>query len=339
MKVVKKSVGALEYIDSGRQHDMQFYDINLNKLKRYPIAIRKNKVSVSQFALVRDSNSSSADSVLELMPNILAAQDFKEIIQCVVKANRTGRAVIFAIGGHVIKCGLSSIIIDLMRRGIVNAILMNGAASIHDFEIAMIGETSEDVLSVLGEGEFGMAEETGKMHNEAITTGAKAGLGLGRSLGNYIVENEFKYRGYSILSAAYEMNIPLFVSVAIGDDITHMHPETSGSDIGATSHKDFLDFTSILPNISNGGIYFNIGSAVILPEVFLKAFSIVQNLGYDMSGLSTVNMDMVSHYRPLTNVVKRPTSRGGKGYNLIGAHEIMLPLLANEIIMKTEDQP
>lgn len=317
---------------------MEFFDINLEKLNRYPIASRHNKVNVSQFAPSRTEMSAAkgSGSILDSFPDILTAKDLKEVVKTVADAKRNGRAVIFAMGGHVIKCGLGGIIIDLMRRGIVSAVLMNGAASIHDFEIAMIGQTSEDVQAVLGEGEFGMAEETGKGHNEAINMAYREGLGLGYALGKHISENQFPYRQYSILNAAYELNIPALVSVAIGDDITHMHPEASGAAIGAASHKDFLTLASILPNLSNGGVYFNIGSAVVLPEVFLKAFSIVQNLGYDMSGLNTVNMDMQSHYRPLTNVVKRPTLRNGKGYNLLGTHEIMLPLIANAVIDELE---
>ncbi len=309
---------------------MQYYNIDLSKLNRYSIEKRKNKVNIHQFA--PPPTAVQNDSVLDLMPDILTAKDLKDVVKLVADAKKNERAVIFAIGGHVIKCGLGSIIIDLMRLGIISAVLMNGAASIHDFEIAMIGETSEDVQAVLGEGEFGMAEETGRMHNEAVNNAYKTGTGLGYSLGRYIADNNFKFGGYSILNTAYELGIPAFISVAIGDDITHMHPEASGAAIGAASYKDFLAFTSILPNLANGGVYFNIGSAVILPEVFLKAFSIVQNLGYDMSGLNTVNMDMQTQYRPLTNVVKRPTLRNGKGYNLIGTHEIMLPLLASAVI-------
>ncbi|MBS7526605.1 hypothetical protein KHM83_07950 [Fusibacter paucivorans] len=314
---------------------MQYYDIDLTKLNRYPISNRKNKVNIDQFASLK--KAPHVENVLDIMPNILMAKDLKEVVALVVNAKRNGRSVIFAMGGHVVKCGLGSIIIDLMERNIVTGILMNGAASIHDFEIAMIGETSEDVQSVLGEGEFGMAEETGRMHNEAINLAYEANAGLGYSIGKYIRDNNFKYHDYSILSKAYELGVPAFVSVAIGDDITHMHPEASGEAIGATSHRDFLGFTSVLPNIANGGVYFNIGSAVILPEVFLKAFSIVQNLGYDMSGLNTVNMDMQTHYRTLTNVVKRPTMRDGKGFNLIGTHEIMLPLLASAVISELRE--
>lgn len=314
---------------------MQFYDIDLTKLKRYPITKRRNKVNIGQFA--PPSEDLQNKSVLDLMPDILTAKDLKEVVKLVADAKRNGRTVIFAIGGHVIKCGLGSVIIDLIRRGIVSAVLMNGAASIHDFEIAMVGETSEDVQAVLCEGEFGMAEETGRMHNEAVNTAYKNDTGLGYSIGKYIADNSFKYRQYSIMHSAYELGIPVFVSVAIGNDITHMHPEASGAAIGATSYKDFLAFASVLPNLANGGVYFNIGSAVILPEVFLKAFSIVQNLGYDLSGLNTVNMDMQSQYRPITNVVKRPTLRNGKGYNLIGTHEIMLPLLASAIISELRE--
>jgi len=313
---------------------MQFYDIDRTKLNRYSIEKRHNKVKITQFA---PPPRVLKNNFLDLMPDILTAKDFKEVVRLTVNAKRRGRAVVFAIGGHVIKCGLGCIIIDLMKRGVISAILMNGAASIHDFEIAMIGETSEDVQSVLGEGKFGMAEETGRMYNEAVNAAFKNDMGLGRSIGQYIGERNFKYGEYSILKVAYKLDIPAFVSVAIGDDITHMHPEASGAAIGSASYKDFLTFTSILPNLADGGVYFNIGSAVILPEVFLKAFSMVQNLGYDMSGLNTVNMDMQTHYRPMTNVVKRPTLRNGKGYNLIGTHEIMLPLLASAIITELRE--
>ena len=311
---------------------MEYYDIDLSRLNRYPISTRKNKVHVSEFAPISTEDSRRSRKILSHLPDILTAKDLKEVVSITANATRNNRGVILAMGGHVIKCGLGSIIIDLMRRGIISAVLMNGAASIHDFEIAMIGETSEDVQAVLGEGEFGMAEETGKLHNTAINQAYDSGMGLGCGLGKFISENQFPYREYSILNAAYELGIPALVSVAIGDDITHMHPEASGAAIGASSHKDFLTLASILPNLANGGVYFNVGSAVILPEVFLKAFSIVQNLGYDMSGLNTVNMDMQSHYRPLTNVVKRPTLRNGRGFNLVGTHEIMLPLLAMAVI-------
>lgn len=318
---------------------MRFYDIDRNKLTRYPIKERRNKVSAKQFAPPPDpSKLSERGGLLSIFPDILAAKDFKEVVRLVAEANRRDRAVIFAIGGHVIKCGLGNIIIDLMQRGIVSALLMNGAASIHDFEIAMIGETSEDVQAVLGEGGFGMAEETGSQYNRAVSTAHTTGKGLGYSIGRCIVENGFPYRDNSVLAAAYRFGVPAFVSVAIGDDITHMHPEASGEAIGAASYKDFLTFASFLPNLANGGVYFNIGSAVILPEVFLKAFSMVQNLGYDMKGLNTVNMDMQVQYRPATNVVKRPTSYGGRGFNLLGTHEIMLPLLANAIIAESREQ-
>ncbi|MCI8479251.1 MAG: deoxyhypusine synthase family protein [Oscillospiraceae bacterium] len=317
-----------------------FYDIDLAKLKRYSIKERRNKVCVGQFApspRIFGENLVKTTKLLDMMPDILTAKDLKEIVKLVGAANRNERAVIFAMGGHVIKCGLGQIIIDLMRRGILSAVVMNGAASIHDFEIAMIGETSEDVQAVLGEGAFGMAEETGSMHNEAIKAAYETGTGIGYSIGKYIADNHFQYQDHSILYAAYKLGVPAFVAVAIGDDITHMHPEASGAAIGAAAHQDFLSFASILPNCANGGVYFNIGSAVILPEYFLKAFSIVQNLGFEMTGLNTVNMDMQVQYRPATNVVKRPALCGGKGYNLIGAHEIMLPILAHAIVTELRE--
>lgn len=304
---------------------MNQYQVDLTKLRRYPISSRKNKVHVDDFAEPQEID-------LGVFPDFLTAKDLKAVVRHVVEAKKNDRAVILAMGGHVIKCGLGLIINDLLKKGIIDAILMNGAASIHDFEIAMIGETSEDVSEVLGEGEFGFAEETGTMYNEAIQLAYNSGKGFGEGLGKYIQEKSFQYSDYSIIAKCASLSVPCLVSVAIGDDITHMHPEASGAAIGDCSHRDFLTLCSLLPNISAGGVYFNIGSAVILPEVFLKAFSVVQNLGYNMDGLYTVNMDMQTHYRSLTNVVRRPTNKRGEGFNLIGTHEIMLPLLAGGII-------
>lgn len=309
---------------------MKYNKIDLEQLRTFPIAERKNKVKKEDFS----KGVGNAEDIFEIIPDILMGSDIKEVVRYTAEAKQKGKIVIWAMGGHVIKCGLNPVIIELMQKGIVDAIALNGAGSIHDFELAMIGETSEDVSAVLGEGAFGMAQETGFMYNDAINTFTDKEMGLGERLGKYICEKNFEYKNYSLLATAYQLDIPVTVHVAIGNDITHMHANADGAAIGKTSYIDFIKFTSILPNLDQGGVYFNIGSAVLLPEVFLKAFSIVQNLGYDVKEFTTVNMDMMTQYRPLTNVVRRPTDKRGKGFNLIGAHEILIPLIAYGLCQK-----
>ncbi|HEX9024222.1 MAG TPA: hypothetical protein VF799_10315, partial [Geobacteraceae bacterium] len=232
----------------------------------------------------------------------------------------------------VIKCGLQPVLKSLLDAGIISAIAMNGAGPVHDYEISLIGETSEDVGAVLHEGHFGMAEETGRDINRALREGVERGFGYGESIGRFIIANNNPFREYSLLAACVERDIPVTVHVALGTDIIHQHPEADGAVIGAASFADFKLLASVVAGLGDGGVFLNVGSAVILPEVFLKALSIVQNLGHKVDRFTTANFDMQQHYRPLQNVVKRPTSAQGKGYTITGHHEIMIPLLAAGIL-------
>jgi hypothetical protein len=268
---------------------------------------------------------------LESLPKILAGNDFTEIVDRLVRAAASGKTIILAMGAHAIKVGLNPIIIDLLNRRILSGIAMNGAGIIHDAEVAMVGCTSEDVAEQIGTGKFGMAEETGKLLNAAISEGAKQGLGIGRSVGSMLIRENFPYNRYSLLARAFELDIPVTVHVAIGTDIIHFHPNVDGASIGKASHLDFRIFARLVSTLEEG-FFINLGSAVILPEVFLKALTLVRNLGYQARDFTTVNMDFIRHYRPMTNVVHRPTLDGGKGYNLVGHHEIMFPLLAAAVI-------
>ncbi len=248
-----------------------------------------------------------------------------------VQAIRSGNPIVLAMGAHVIKVGLNPVIIDLMERGFIDGLALNGAGIIHDAELAMVGQTSEDVAAQIGEGKFGMAEETGRILNEAIIEGAEQGDGLGKAVGARLVKEDFPYKRYSLSARAFELGIPMTVHVAIGTDIIHFHPRVDGAAIGKTSHLDFRIFSSLISKIE-GGVFINLGSAVIMPEVFLKALSLARNLGFDVKHFTTVDMDFIRHYRPMTNVVQRPTLEGGKGYSLVGHHEIMFPLLTAAVI-------
>jgi len=300
------------------------------KLKTYSIKLRSNKVKVANFVKIPNGNDTIYD-FLDKLPKFLASQDLLEVINHLVEAYKSGKPVILAMGAHVIKCGLSPLIIDMIKKGLISGIALNGAGAIHDFEISYIGETSEDVAIEIREGRFGMVEETGVYMNEAIVAGEAKGWGLGESIGFKIIEMNNPYQQYSILATCVENKIPVTVHVALGNDIIHMHPSCDGAAIGKTSYQDFLNFVENLTRMEFGGIYLNIGSAVILPEVFLKAVSMVRNAGYAFDNVITVNMDMLKQYRPLENVVKRPTNKGGKGYMIIGHHEINLPLLVSGI--------
>ena len=271
------------------------------------------------------------DLWLKGLPNILAGNDLRKLVNRLTTAVKKKRAVILAMGAHTIKIGLSPIILDLMERGIITGIAMNGAGIIHDLEVAMVGATSEDVDNELPNGTFGMAEETGEFLNNAIRAGAKKGNGLGYSVGSSILQASFPYSEYSLLAGAARMNIPSTVHVAIGTDIIHFHPAVDGAAIGKTSHLDFRIFASLVSHLE-GGVYINLGSAVILPEVFLKALTLVRNLGFSVKTFTTVDMDFIRHYRPMTNVVKRPTLEGGEGFSFIGHNEIMFPLLTAALI-------
>ena len=268
---------------------------------------------------------------LESLPRILAGKDLLEIRDRMVRAISSNRTIILAMGAHAIKVGLNPIIIDLLDRGIIKGLAMNGACIIHDAELAMAGKTSEDVAAEIGAGRFGMAEETGRFLNEAISEGAEKGSGLGESVGAMLIREDFPFNRHSLLARAYELDIPVTVHVAMGTDIIHFHPSADGASIGKASHHDFRIFSSLVSELE-GGVLINLGSAVIMPEVFLKALSLVRNLGHEVKDFTTVNMDFIQHYRPMTNVVHRPTLDGGKGFSLTGHHEIMFPLLAAAVI-------
>ncbi len=266
-------------------------------------------------------------SFLQKMPDAFAARDFRAVVKAVVEARDNDRPVVLGMGAHPIKLGLSPVIIELMRRKVITAIAMNGACAVHDFEISMVGHTSEDVAMELCTGTFGMAKETGRGVNRAIVSGVKKGYGIGKSIGERIHNGKFPYRDKSIFASAYELDIPATVHVAIGTDIVHMHPEADGAAIGKGSMSDFRLFAAVISDLE-GGVYLNLGSAVVLPEVFLKALNVARNLGNDVGKITTVNMDFIQHYRPRENVLKRPTSMNGRNYALTGHHEIMFPLLA-----------
>lgn len=263
---------------------------------------------------------------LNSLPQILAARDFRELIGRLKKAHLRKRPILLGMGAHPIKVGLSPLIIDLLEKRALQGIAMNGAGIIHDFEIAYAGKTSEDVAAEIGHGSFGMTAETGKLLNCAIKEGWRKGWGLGYAVGEMIMREKFPFWEKSITAAGVRLDIPITVHVGIGTDIIHMHPEVQGEAIGGASHQDFRLFAKLVSNLE-GGVYINLGSAVILPEVFLKALTLVRNLGYRVKNFTTVNMDFIPHYRPLTNVVRRPTLEGGKGFHFTGHHEIMFPLL------------
>ena len=304
--------------------------ISLDKVKSYPLKNRPSKVKVDDFGDAWQPGDSMS-RWLESLPKILAGNDFTEIVDRFVRAAASNKTIILAMGAHPIKVGLNPIIMDLLNRRILSSIAMNGAGIIHDAEVAMVGCTSEDVAGQIGTGKFGMAEETGRLLNAAISEGAKQGLGIGRSVGAMLIRENFPYNPYSLLARAFELDIPVTVHVAIGTDIIHFHPNVDGASIGKASHLDFRIFARLVSTLEEG-VFINLGSAVVLPEVFLKALTLVRNLGYLARDFTTVNMDFIRHYRPMTNVVHRPTLDGGKGYNLVGHHEIMFPMLAAALI-------
>ena len=306
--------------------------IDTSRLTTYPLQRRHSKVKLSNFAKAW-TKGRSFSHFLRSLPDILAVKTLREVAKAIAKAHRRGRPVIVGMGAHVVKVGLGPLLVDLMERGIVTALAMNGAVIIHDFELAFTGHTSEEVDAEIDSGRFGMAEETGSLLNEAVTLGMKEGQGLGESLGLYINRHKqrFPHRGTSLLATGARLGLPVTVHVAIGTDIIHMHPSADGAAIGATSLLDFRRLAAVVSGME-GGVYLNMGSAVILPEVFLKAVSLGRNLGHPLTNITTVNMDFLTHYRPMTNVVRRPTQKGGKGYSLTGHHEIMVPLLAAAVL-------
>jgi deoxyhypusine synthase len=308
----------------------KYRPVSLKKIKTYSLGKRKSKVSLHGL-VTPPVRGDTFKSFIEKLPDILAVNDFRATVKAIVRARKNGRPVILGMGAHPIKVGLSPVIIDLMTRDIITALATNGACIIHDFELSFVGHTSEDVEKELRRGTFGMARETGSYLNWAIKEGLKKGYGIGRSVGELIYTSRFRFKGKSIFASAYGLDVPATVHVAIGTDIIHMHPDANGSAIGEGSLRDFRLFTSLVSDLE-GGVYINLGSAVIMPEVFLKALTVARNLGNRVENITTVNMDFIQHYRPKENVLRRPTIKKGSAYALTGHHEIMFPLLAAAII-------
>jgi hypothetical protein len=310
--------------------------ITFGAVRTYPLSSRKSKVSIREFAKPPAANT-SLKKFLDSLPNILAAQDLRHLLSAIHRARKKNAPILWGIGGHVIKVGLGPVLIDLMRRGYVSGIAMNGAALIHDFEIALAGSTSEDVESGLGAGQFGMASETGEYINEFSKLAARLHIGYGEAAGQFLNSGilNVKHGASSVLVTAYKQRIPVTIHLAIGTDIPHMHPAADGPCLGAATFLDFRLFCALVKQMHPGGVYLNWGSAVLLPEVFLKAVSVVRNLGVPLQPITTANFDFIQHYRPLQNVVKRPTisERGGpkqesRGYAITGHHELVMPLVA-----------
>ncbi len=304
--------------------------IELGGVHSYPLARRTSKVRFDDFGKPWRPGG-GLDQWLRFLPDILAAKDFRNAVASIVRAVKDDRMILLAMGAHVIKVGLNPLLIDLMERGIIRGLAMNGACMIHDTEIAMAGHTSEDVAAQLAEGRFGMAEEPATFLNKAVGKAAKADTGLGAAVGAELSRENFPYGSCSLLARAFELDVPVTVHVAIGTDTIHFHPSTDGASVGKATHMDFRLFASLVSRLE-GGVYINLGSAVIMPEVFLKALSLVRNLGHEVKNFTTINMDFMRHYRPMANVVHRPTLEGGKGYLFIGHHEIMFPLLAAAVM-------
>jgi len=320
--------------------DYAIQPLILGDVATYPLASRKSKVSVSDFAKPPAANPSFI-KFLDSLPDILAAQDLRALLSAIHQAKQSRRAILWGLGGHVIKTGLGPILAELMRRGFVSGIAMNGAALIHDFEIALSGNTSEDVEAGLGEGKFGMATETGLFLNQIAGTAAFSGIGYGEAAGKFLDGRRLapQNASASVLVHAYNLKIPVTIHLAIGTDIPHMHPTADGAALGAATHHDFRLFCSLVEAMHPGGVYLNWGSAVLLPELFLKAVSVVRNLDIPLRPITTANFDFIQHYRPLQNVVKRPTAAVGKGraaesrgYAITGHHELLLPLVAAALV-------
>ncbi|MCC7181857.1 MAG: hypothetical protein IT177_25995 [Acidobacteria bacterium] len=309
---------------------LPYEEFDLSHVRTYPLQSRSSKVHVSQFGRPHQKGGGVA-ALVDSLPRLLAGDDFRAVVSAILAARRGGRAIIWGVGAHVLKTGLSPVLTDLMTRGFVSALATNGAGLIHDFEIALAGSTSEDVDAALGPGTFGMAEETGAELNRAIREGVGQGLGLGQAVGRHLIARRPPHVDLSLFATAARLEVPVTVHVAIGTDIIHMHPEASGAAIGEGSLRDFRYFTSSVARLA-GGVYLNCGSAVVLPEVFLKAVAIARNAGHSLDGLTTVNLDFLRQYRPQTNVVARPTAGVGRGYSLTGHHEILIPLLAAALV-------
>lgn len=307
-----------------------FRPLDFSKVRTYPVKKRFSKVKTSLFGR-KVQKGARVRALIKGLPDILAAQNLKAIARKIAQAHRTNKTVLLGMGAHPIKVGLSPLIIDFMERGLIHAVALNGAGVIHDFELAFMGETSEDVAASLKDGSFGMAEETGAFINLAITEGSKNQLGIGAAVGHAILNTRLPHRRLSILATGARLGVPVTSHIAIGTDIIHMHPKADGKALGDCSLRDFRTLTSVVATLGSG-VYLNFGSAVVLPEVFLKAISLARNLGHPVQNLTTVNLDFLAHYRPLMNVVSRPTLQSGKGYHLTGHMEIMVPLLFSAVL-------
>ena len=307
-----------------------FKPLDYSKLKTYSIRERHSKVDIKDFSTPwKKGNRFSA--FLDTLPSILAGSDLRRVIKAISIAAKNNRRVCFAMGGHVIKTGMSPIIIDLMEKKVFSMLSMNGSGIIHDLETALVGRTSEDVAQSIGSGSFGMAKETSAFLNQAIKNAGKQAIGLGKAVGDLILKENLKYKHLSLTAKGSALDIPVTVHVAIGTDIIHMHPDFDAAACGKASHYDFKLFASQITDLEKG-VFINAGSAVIMPEVFLKAITLVRNLGFTLDDFTTVNLDFIRHYRPMTNVVNRPTFGKGKGYSLVGHHEILIPLIAAGVI-------
>ena len=304
--------------------------LDFSKLKTYSIKDRKSLVSKADFAHPWDKGGNLSE-FFDRLPAILAGREIREIIPAIAKAAKADKQVCFAMGGHVIKTGMNPILIDLMEKNVLTMLSMNGSGIIHDLEVAYTGRTSEDVAQSLTDGSFGMAQETSAFLNQAIANAAKNDWGLGKAVGQLILDQDLPFKHLSLTAQGARLNIPVTVHVAVGTDIIHMHPDFDGAACGKASHTDFHIFSRQIAQLE-GGVFINAGSAVILPEVFLKALTLVRNLGHTIDDFTTVNLDFIRHYRPMTNVVNRPTQGKGRGYALVGHHEILIPLIAAGII-------
>ncbi len=309
----------------------KYREIDLTKIRTISIKDRLSKVDVENFAGVF-KRGMSFHSFLNSLPKILKGSDLRELVGRIVEGHRQDKPLIWMMGSHVIKCGLAPVVVDLMERGVISAVAFNGSGVIHDIESAYWGKTSEDVATNLDDGTFGMSAETAELVNDTINLNREPNLGMGEILGKRVAEENPEYARFSILASGYKNSIPVTVHVGIGTDIVHQHPNADGAAIGIRSLRDFRILAETITKLGDGGVVVNIGSAVILPEVFLKALTVARNTGFDVGNFYTADFDMIQHYRPGLNVVERPVSKGGKGFRFTGHHEIMIPLLAAGII-------
>ncbi len=309
-----------------------FKPISFDDVKTYELAARPSKVTIEDFAAPIDGQD-TLKNFLDKLPNILAIKSLRELAAQIRRAKRLNKPIVWGIGGHIVKTGLAPILIDLMEKNFVTVIASNGSVLVHDTEIALVGFTSEDVDAALGAGDFGAARETGEILNAAAKTGTRENIGLGEAMGKEILRNNPPNAEVSLLCQAYKRKIPFTSHLAIGADIGHFHASCDGAALGATTHADFKLFCSVVKELNGGGVYLNLGSAVVLPEIFLKAVTVVRNLGFDLKDFTTANFDFIQSYRPNTNVVRRPTANGaGRGFSITGHHEFTIPLLAAHVL-------